>query len=407
MQECALKEGVPRVTVDGTLIRVIVDKKEDSRFYKCIFDIHRSSRLCLETHSREIAHKIGQSVKNGNRQFRVTVQIKSLKVQKGSWAGRWISKLEIKDIEPITWGRVESFDDYLEREFGIGEDVEQSQMAASTENPSNDIFEIDTKEPPKNVSPTEENHLDSVQKPLSYDSHRKLYGVETTQDRAQRLLSLGDSFEKITRDMGHKYLNDGDSCYYLGHYAPGKGPEYSGTNRLVLGMKHGDAQAITAVGQTFRRALMKFKKTQMVFVPVPPSSQNESTRKDRMEQMLDEANKADLIVIKYVWQTMSTDPNHQPGTTRMTPEDLEDIYEVENKKHGAVKTIAIVDDVLTTGAHFRAMSNVLKRSIWNVSIMGLFIARTMRPDEFDNTGIDKKEGSSGSGLEDLEEDLPF
>ena len=41
--------------------------------------------------------------------------------------------------------------------------------------------------------------------------------------------------------------------------------------------------------------------------------------------------------------------------------------------------VAIVDDVLTTGAHFRAASSVLASRFPTVQIVGLFIARRL-PD---------------------------
>jgi predicted amidophosphoribosyltransferase len=37
--------------------------------------------------------------------------------------------------------------------------------------------------------------------------------------------------------------------------------------------------------------------------------------------------------------------------------------------------IGLFDDVLTTGAHFRAAHSVLKRAFPNARIIGLFIAR--------------------------------
>jgi predicted amidophosphoribosyltransferase len=39
------------------------------------------------------------------------------------------------------------------------------------------------------------------------------------------------------------------------------------------------------------------------------------------------------------------------------------------------QAIAVVDDVLTTGAHFVAVSNILRREFPSTSIVGLFIAR--------------------------------
>jgi predicted amidophosphoribosyltransferase len=42
------------------------------------------------------------------------------------------------------------------------------------------------------------------------------------------------------------------------------------------------------------------------------------------------------------------------------------------------KTVALVDDVLTTGAHFRAAHNVIKQAFLGIPIVGLFIATGAR-----------------------------
>jgi predicted amidophosphoribosyltransferase len=37
--------------------------------------------------------------------------------------------------------------------------------------------------------------------------------------------------------------------------------------------------------------------------------------------------------------------------------------------------IAVVDDVLTTGAHFKAIKRILKETFDEVEVLGLFLAR--------------------------------
>jgi hypothetical protein len=46
----------------------------------------------------------------------------------------------------------------------------------------------------------------------------------------------------------------------------------------------------------------------------------------------------------------------------------------------AVTAIAVVDDVLTAGVHYRAMHTVLSRRFPDVPIIGVFVARRVFPD---------------------------
>lgn len=61
------------------------------------------------------------------------------------------------------------------------------------------------------------------------------------------------------------------------------------------------------------------------------------------------------------------------------------VYEIdEDQCMPAPTSIAIVDDVLTVGTHYRAMHSVLSARFPNVPIFGLFIARRVFPDAFEN-----------------------
>jgi hypothetical protein len=57
--------------------------------------------------------------------------------------------------------------------------------------------------------------------------------------------------------------------------------------------------------------------------------------------------------------------------------------------------IGIVDDVLTVGNHFRAMSNRLAERFPDASIVGIFVARRAIPhenfDDFDDADFDSDE----------------
>jgi hypothetical protein len=65
---------------------------------------------------------------------------------------------------------------------------------------------------------------------------------------------------------------------------------------------------------------------------------------------------------------------------RPTPEALIANYEiVEELVTPAPRVIAVVDDLLTAGAHFNAMKTVLVGRFPSVSVIGIFLARRILP----------------------------
>lgn len=88
-----------------------------------------------------------------------------------------------------------------------------------------------------------------------------------------------------------------------------------------------------------------------------------------------------IDVRELVVQQESTRASHASGTNRMTVQELLDLYRLDETLAGPPPTfIAIVDDMLTAGTHYRAMYSVLARRYPDVPIIGLFIARRVFPD---------------------------
>ena len=74
---------------------------------------------------------------------------------------------------------------------------------------------------------------------------------------------------------------------------------------------------------------------------------------------------------------------------RPTPERIGALYRIDEALMESVPgIIAIVDDILTTGAHFRAAKSVLSARFPGAAIVGLFIARrapnTAAIEDFDD-----------------------
>ena len=89
-----------------------------------------------------------------------------------------------------------------------------------------------------------------------------------------------------------------------------------------------------------------------------------------------------LDIRELVVQTKSIEAVHA-SAKRPDPAELEEIYRVDDRLiEPAPESIAIVDDILTTGAHFRAMKSVLSARFPSSKIIGLFLARRV-PDTSD------------------------
>ncbi|MHB8732287.1 MAG: hypothetical protein ACYDAB_10925 [bacterium] len=180
-----------------------------------------------------------------------------------------------------------------------------------------------------------------------------------------------------------------DVCYFLGEYTARKGYAFSKTNDVILNFKkslekRGTPEwrwklwAIETAAATFRTALDDKDLNTITFVPVPPSkARDDPLYDDRLIQMLRAIRRTPLLDVReLVIQTRTMLAAHE-SDRRPTPEELESVYTIDQQLCVAPPRaeIAIVDDVLTTGLHFRAMKSQLTRVFPAAKIVGMFIAR--------------------------------
>lgn len=199
----------------------------------------------------------------------------------------------------------------------------------------------------------------------------------------------------------HAHIGPGDACYFLREYTKGQGYAFSDTNQLIFNLKKGmdrrthqdwryKGRAITQCAHEMKAALSTDWLARAVLVPVPPSkARNDAAYDDRMHQV------CELIapgggVRNLVIQGGSTRASHEcDDGERVSVDELKALYTIDaGLAEPAPAWIGIVDDVVTAGTHFRAMSDVLGAKYPGVSITGLFIARRVFPDvSFDDFGF--------------------
>ena len=186
----------------------------------------------------------------------------------------------------------------------------------------------------------------------------------------------------------HAYLTVNDDCYFIGEYLARQGYSYSPTNDLILNFKKSvdrrhrpewryKLRAIQEVATAFRRALHPEALDRLTFVPIPPSKAiGDPLYDDRLTRMLHSIRPNPQLDIRdLIIQTKSTAAAHG-SDVRPRPEGIKAHYRIDEAVTAPTpRFIAIVDDILTTGAHFRAAKSVLSTRFPGVTIVGLFVAR--------------------------------
>lgn len=198
----------------------------------------------------------------------------------------------------------------------------------------------------------------------------------------------------------HCYLTSEDVVYFLREYTPRAGYAYSATNQLILNFKKTMDRKGKAEWQYKEKAInqitaeigsnVKIEWLQLAtLIPIPPSKATTNPLyDDRMTQVLSglgplrniACDVRELIVQKSDMRTV-----HLHNDDRPTPSEIQATYEInESLAQPAPKDIGLFDDVLTTGAHFRAAKNILSARFPGVRIIGFFVARRVPALELAN-----------------------
>ncbi len=215
--------------------------------------------------------------------------------------------------------------------------------------------------------------------------------------------TFADRFTRID-DLSrpdHWHLAESDVCYFLGEYTARQGYAYSDTNQLIINLKKPmdrrdrpewryKQEAIRQAAEAFRKGLNPEALDRLTFVPIPPSkAKGHPLHDDRLTRMLHAIRpQPPLDIRELIVQTESTEAAHGLED-RPWPEEIEALYEVdESLTAPPPQAMAVVDDILTTGAHFRAAHAVLSTRFPTATVVGLFIARrvpnTADPGEFES-----------------------
>ncbi len=189
----------------------------------------------------------------------------------------------------------------------------------------------------------------------------------------------------------HSYLAPTDECFFIGEYKPRQGFKAGWGNDLVSNLKKSPLKkalpeyrykvaAIRQAAGAWRGALPADWIARTTFVPVPPSKCEEHPEyDDRVEQMA-RLFAADVRLL--VRQDGDREAAHL-SDDRPKPADHLARYQIDERFVAPLPTqIAVIDDMLTTGASFVAMRTILAGRFPGVPVYGLFLTRRV-PEAFD------------------------
>ncbi len=186
----------------------------------------------------------------------------------------------------------------------------------------------------------------------------------------------------------YAHLSETDQCYFLREYTSGRGFTHSETNRLISNLKktpdrrgrpewYYKERAIEQIAHEFRASLNLEALRKVTLIPMPPSKcKDDPLYDDRMLQVLrkmDEEQQLDIRDLLILCE--STTPAHTAAARPRIEELVGNLDVYEALMHPEPTSIALVDDVITTGAHFVACKVVLQERFPGIAIRGLFVAR--------------------------------
>lgn len=191
----------------------------------------------------------------------------------------------------------------------------------------------------------------------------------------------------------YSYLREADECYFLGEYTPGREYGFGETNNLISNLKketdrrgrpewHWKQRAIETAGAWLAEAFAEDRPwlSAATIVPIPPSSaRGDPLYDDRLVQVLrhlEHLAGVTLDLRELICQAQTTRSSSR-SDRRLTPSEIREVYRIDEElAEPAPSQVALFDDLLTSGAHFRAAKGILTERFSGIRVSGIFLARS-------------------------------
>jgi hypothetical protein len=187
------------------------------------------------------------------------------------------------------------------------------------------------------------------------------------------------------------------SLYYARIYTINEGYDYSETNNLILNLKMSVDSSSNrlsykkeAIGRFAREVSIFLEriKVPITLVPMPPSkTASHPLYDDRIVQVALQVAEAVEMVrwSPILYRTRDVESHHMSSSARDTEKIYRDLPLNEPFASSFLEDtpLVLIDDVLTSGAHFTAAKRRLEARFSNTRVGGIFWAKAQAAKDFD------------------------
>ena len=182
------------------------------------------------------------------------------------------------------------------------------------------------------------------------------------------------------------YLVPEDICFYARDYIPGVGYSASEANNLMNNFKKPKSTQDTAEWEYKKLAIQQLANELSEILPagaricsIPSSRTKQDPDYDPRFDMLFECmlkDSCDIKIEEPIACISSTLPAHLGGSSR-DPDDIKNNYVWVGFSDPTPEELYIIDDVITSGGHFKACQSIILENNPAIQISGLFFCKTV------------------------------
>jgi hypothetical protein len=206
----------------------------------------------------------------------------------------------------------------------------------------------------------------------------------------QRLLQIDE-----TTVGEHFSLAASDFCYYVWEYTAGQRYDVSPTNQLITNLKikptqigvnprrdRHKQQAISHCAAALRSLIQRtWVEQHGTFIPMPASKiLGHQDYDDRIHRLLQAAFTGFNADIRPMLEQAASTPADHESNDRLSHTALHELTRINETSAETPPrpNIAVVDDVLNSGKHFKVAQELLSRRFPGIPVIGIFVARCVR-----------------------------
>lgn len=195
----------------------------------------------------------------------------------------------------------------------------------------------------------------------------------------------------------HSCIEATDRCYFVGEYASGRGFNHSEMNQVINNFKkpmdrkelpewYYKEQAILKIAYWIASTTSWDKLKTGTWVPMPPSkAKSDPNYDDRLWKVLLKMKEIEksLDIRELLLAKSSREAAHNiPGSQRPKVQDHLKNFTIDVPQMSPKpRAIILFDDIVTSGAHFKAAQMTIQKELPDVPIIGLFVARNVKVDD--------------------------